>query len=295
MIFPLLRPRECILALEKYGTHTTCVCSYHQNCKLIIDSLQRNKLCDAKDYREIINMCLCEDSIRTTNCTLNECDKCPGTEKLAKQIELRLEEKMIERVSYKQWITVSGKTSLETITKAAEDFIPDFCRQIEELIPHDFISKEQSKYLKYRQDNIQPNKIVLIYDFSENYSCTVQDAVQAYHWSTPQVTVHPICMYYKGADGELKNQSLVIISENLNHNFLAVFAFQRKLIDYIKKQEKFRHIKKLTIFSDGAPTQYKNKFNFYNTCLFKEYFGYEAELHFFATAHGKFLIGQNFN
>lgn len=61
--FATLRPRDCVLAMEKYGTHTVCVCSYHQNPKLIIDSLQRHKLCDAKDYKEIINMCLCEESI----------------------------------------------------------------------------------------------------------------------------------------------------------------------------------------------------------------------------------------
>lgn len=137
--FATLRPRECVLAMEKYGTHRTCVCSHHQNCKLIIDSLH----CDAKDYREIINMCLCEESIRTTNCNMNECRMCPGSEKVARQIESRLEENFIERLTYKQWFTVGGKTSLEIITKESDEFIQDFCTQIKNLIPHDFIAKQQ--------------------------------------------------------------------------------------------------------------------------------------------------------
>lgn len=169
--FSMLRPRECIYPMEKYGTHTTCVCSYHQNCKLIIDSLHKHELCDAKDYREVINMCLCAESIRTSKCTMKKYDNCPGTEALARHIESRLEENMIEQLIYKQWVTIGGKTSLENITRETSDFIREFCEQIEFLIPHDFIAKQQTSYLKHRQENIQPDEIVLIYDFSENYTC----------------------------------------------------------------------------------------------------------------------------
>lgn len=205
-------------------------------------------------------------------------------------IESRFEEHLIEHLTYKQWITVASKTSLADITKDTDEFIRDFCDQIKELIPHHFIAKEQSKYLKQRLENIQQNEIVLIYDFSENYSCIVQDAIQAYHYSMEQVSVHPICMYYKDADGNLTNQTVVIISENLEHSFTAVFAFQRKLVDYLKREAKFEHINKITIFSDGAGTQYKNKYNFYNACLFKQFFGYDAELHYFATSHGLYSL-----
>lgn len=177
-----------------------------------------------------------------------------------------------------------------TITKDSDEFITDFCDQLKSLIEHDFIAKEQTKYLKLRQENIQPNEIVLIYDFSENYTCIMQDSVQAFHWSSEQVTVHPICMYFKGADGKLKHQTFVVISDCLDHNFTAVFAFQSKLVEYLRREDKFQHINKLTIFSDGAPTQYKNKYNFYNACLFKQQFGLDVELNYFATSHGMLFI-----
>lgn len=39
--FAELRPPECVLAFEKYGTHNSCVCQYHQNFKLLFSSLKK--------------------------------------------------------------------------------------------------------------------------------------------------------------------------------------------------------------------------------------------------------------
>lgn len=293
--FATLRPRECVTAFEKYGTHTVCVCPYHQNCKLMIDCLNNYKVCNEKDYKVIINLCLCKEENRTDKCYTNQCSKCPGIGHLINQIQSRLEEEDIDRLKYKQWVTVGGKTSLEDLSKESDDFLEKFREQIEDLIPHNYIAQRQSQYLKWRQEYLMQKEILLIYDFSENYTCIIQDAVQSYHWSPSQVTIFPICMYFKDADHQLKNQSVVIVSENTDHNFTAVYAFQRKLITYLKQQQKFQHIEKLVIFSDGAPTQFKNKHNFYNTCLFKEHFGLDAELHFFATSHGLLLLLANVN
>ena len=37
--FASLRPQECILADSNSGCHTVCVCSYHENVKLMFDSV----------------------------------------------------------------------------------------------------------------------------------------------------------------------------------------------------------------------------------------------------------------
>jgi len=44
---------------------------------------------------------------------------------------------------------------------------------------------------------------------------------------------------------------------------------------------------KITYFSDGAASQYKNYKNFSNLCHHEQGFGVKAEWHFFATSHGK--------
>lgn len=79
--------------------------------------------------------------------------------------------------------------------------------------------------------------------------------------------------------------SFVVVAESLEHNFVAVYLFQTKLIAFLKA--KFTTIKKIFFFSDGSAAQYKNRRNFFNVCEMKSKYGFDAEWHFFATYHGK--------
>lgn len=46
--FASLRPPQCILALDSGGTHSVCVCIYHQNVKLIFDPMKK-KIWESKN------------------------------------------------------------------------------------------------------------------------------------------------------------------------------------------------------------------------------------------------------
>lgn len=91
-------------------------------------------------------------------------------------------------------------------------------------------------------------------------------------------------VYYKHLN-ELNHYNFVAISDVLNHDFKAVNTIIRKLIDFLKG--KFTQLSRIFYFTDGAGSQYKNKYNFRNLCHHKEDFGIEAEWHFFATSHAK--------
>lgn len=95
-------------------------------------------------------------------------------------------------------------------------------------------------------------------DFSENIAFEMQDAAQSYYYSKIQSTIHPICMYYK-INGELKQKSMIIIAQSTDHIVESVYLFQNKLVHYVKTVLKK---KKIIFFTDGAPSQYKNKKNF---------------------------------
>lgn len=106
-------------------------------------------------------------------------------------------------------------------------------------------------------------EIIVISDFSENHTFVIQEAVQAYHWTNDQCTIHPFSIYYKKeGQNDLQFQSFVIISENLSHNYVAVHLFQTKLVAYLKQKFYSDEVKKIFFFSDGAAGQYKNKKNF---------------------------------
>jgi len=68
---------------------------------------------------------------------------------------------------------------------------------------------------------------------------------------------------------------------------VAVYLFQRALITFLKSALPFAEINKITYFSDGAASQYKNQKNFVNLCSHEADFGIKAEWHFSATSHGK--------
>lgn len=172
---------------------------------------------------------------------------------------------------------------LDRVEQPVNEFVDYFCGQLIKLNTHDYISKQQSNFFKNLKENLSEHEIIAIMDFSENLAFEIQDAAQSYYYAKIQCTIHPICIYYK-KDGELKQQSIIVIAESLNHNVQAVYLFQTKLVQYV---ESVFGTKKIIFFSDGAPSQYKNKKNFLNLCMFKTDFGIEAEWHFFATSHGK--------
>ena len=123
--------------------------------------------------------------------------------------------------------------------------------------------------------------------FSENYAFVLQDTTQGFHWNNAQVTIHPFVIYYRESDvTEIWHLNFVVISNCTNHNTVAVHLFPRKLILFLKRALSSFPVK-ITYFSDGAASQYKNWKNFVNLCSHKADFGASAEWHFSATSHGK--------
>jgi len=49
---------------------------------------------------------------------------------------------------------------------------------LETLIPHHFISKRQSEYIKNLKDNLKDGEVVIHTDFLKNYTYIAQDAAQ---------------------------------------------------------------------------------------------------------------------
>lgn len=108
--FAELRPPECVLALEKYGTHNSCVCQYHQNFKLLFSSLKKMDLfADCSDFRALLGKAVCETP--TDDCRFGFCEHCfDRISSIGNLIGYQLEEiSLLEKVTIKQWTNISGK------------------------------------------------------------------------------------------------------------------------------------------------------------------------------------------
>lgn len=282
-----LRPKNCILA-GKSGTHTVCVCTLHQNIKLMMyGAKMQNFVLDGDDtalksYHSCLVKMMCNPP--SQHCFMNVCKECPGVPRLQELLNTKFNEKMIDEVTYKKWVTVD-RCVMETVVKCTDDFIDEFLDTLTKLKTHSFIASQQKEYYSEIKENLTEGHVVVNCDFAENYSFVVQDEIQSFHWTTSQATLHPFIIYYKW-EGKLKHLQYVFISDCLEHNTVAFYVFQKKLLEILKQTLPFA-LKKITYFSDGSAAQYKNKKNFLNLCLHKTDFEVEAEWEFFATSHGK--------
>ena len=284
--FADLRPKECVLAGAS-GTHSVCVCTIHQNFKLMFQGAKLETLENEYTYHDCLSETQCNPA--SVQCFSGECTECPGVEKLHEKIEKYFDEQTIDRIEYKQW-TTTDRANLETKVQSADEFLHSFTSSIPKVLQHDFIAKQQARFLQETKRTLKLGEFLVVGDFAENYSFIVQDAAQSFHWNNLQATLHPFVCYYieideKNREPLLMHTSFVIISENNNHDTIAVHLFQKSLINFLRN--KIKEPTNIIYFSDGCAAQYKNRKNFVNLCHHNEDFGMPAEWHFFATSHGK--------
>ena len=83
---------------------------------------------------------------------------------------------------------------------------------------------------------------------------------------------------------DLKHFSYALISVELSHHKGSVYVFNKALSDDVSKKISF---KKLHYWSDGAGSQFKNRFNLASVLYHPLDYGTQSTWSFFETAHGK--------
>ena len=273
-VFCALRPKWCVLPGSS-GTHSVCVCKHHQNPKLMIEGAKLNA-----NYKDLIAFMVCD--IDNEKCMFDTCTECPGPDALLDILKNELDI-LPDEVIFKQWVE-TDRAELITQVMPNEEFLNSLVDKLALLKFHHFVSKAQAQYLKETKENLKENHCLVIGDFAENYTFTVQDEIQSFHWTNTQATLHPFVIYFKKED-KVCCKSICIISDHLKHNTTTVYTFQHHLISEIKKIKP--NVEMVIYFSDGASSQYKNKKNFINVCLHDNDFRLRAEWNFFASSHGK--------
>lgn len=95
----------------------------------------------------------------------------------------------------------------------------------------------------------------MIQDFGRNFSAKYQDEIKSAHWVKKEVTVHPIVAYY--VDPATKHftwDSLVMLSDDLNHDHHIVAHFQQVAIKYLQNVRNLP-ISLLIQINDGCANQ----------------------------------------
>ena len=119
--FAELRPRHRILAGAS-GTHSVCVCTIHQNVKLMIRGVKLSDLSASTltSYHHCLVQIMCNPP--SPSCYLGSYEACPGIDKLRGDLVTLLDDKMIDNVMFKQWVSVD-RCSLETYSTSADEIV----------------------------------------------------------------------------------------------------------------------------------------------------------------------------
>lgn len=248
--FASLKPRECVHAGDP-GTHTICVCEYHENVKLKLAAVS-NEL----HYRDLMELVVC--SVENSDCMLHRCSNCPGIAALEVELSKYSLFSKVQEVTFQSWQDKGSRSHMETLKQPIRQFKTDLCDDFWNLTQHHFIADAQKTHFKHVRNNLSLDTAVIVMDFSENFAFVIQNSVQAFYYNNDSATIHPFLMYYKVENEDsVKSTNFCVISDTSDHQAFTVHAFMEKLTNIIKSE--YPWIKKIIYFSDGAPSQYKNK------------------------------------
>lgn len=303
--FALLRPKHCVFAGAR-GTHSVCVCIHHENVRLMLDDIGITKTTEGsdyhlKDYHDCIKLVTCANP--TSNCYVGECEKCPGIKhkndfnyennRFVDHLRTCLIKQDIDTVEFTCW-TETDRSMMQLRKVDIDDFIVELNDRVIKLKTHDFICKQQIKYMDFCKNNLKQNEFLITMDFSENMQFLAQNAINGAHWNNLQCTLFTVVYYFLNDERNVDHGSIIIISDDLSHSTASVHEFQKTIINHLKTT--FR-IKKVIYFTDGAVQHFKNRFSIRNLQYHYADFKIYAEHHLFGTAHGKGpgdAVGGNF-
>ena len=80
-----------------------------------------------------------------------------------------------------------------------------------------------------------------------------QDEAKEAWFAAPQVTIHPVVMYYEKDEQRIRD-SMIFLSDDISHDNKAVDYFLKTAIEYLQETIP---VDCIYIFSDGCTSQYK--------------------------------------
>ena len=149
------------------------------------------------------------------------------------------------------------------------------------LTKHHYVTKKKAEFFKQLKENLQFREGVIVLDFLDNYSFSVQ----GFHWNNSQTIIHPLVIYYVDGSGKLAHKSYACISDLKTHDTIMMHSFLKHYEHYITN--KFPFLRKVFYFKDGSASQHKNFKNLTNLIFHQNNFHIQAEWTFFATTPRK--------
>ena len=121
-----------------------------------------------------------------------------------------------------------------------QTMIQEFETELRAFRPHLHTALWQQHQFSKITTDVPPRTAILVMDYSENYTCEVQGAIQSYHWGRSQVGLFPCIAYYRCAeDDQICREAIDIVTDEKTKDGHSVAHFSRLIIDHLTKK---RHL-----------------------------------------------------
>ena len=315
--FVQLKP--CNVMLMKALERVVCCCIKCENVKLKTKALNTNASVmkvniQTKNMDDLTKLTICppkENDKVSMKCLNRECREC-STDAVKQHYQPLVnahqkDEQTGTHVTFNEWRSVKeeyevrskgkekeakqkktvNRLKLVTDKKPVDQVISLLMKDMEAYPAHKFRADWQKKQLNDLKDNLPPKSAAVVIDFAMNYTCFLQDEVQSYHWSPPQVTLHPCYAYINAssaASAPTHTEAVIFISSDLRHDAAAVAKFMELCSGHLKKSY---GITNLIQFSDCAASQYRCSTSFADLSFCMEDLGVITQRNYFESSHGK--------
>ncbi len=235
--------------------HQVCVCSYHENVRLLLVAL-KDHVTLGTDFSEFIDLITCDSSSK--ECMNGECSSCQNS------INEFVPDDGASILCYQQWRSVDNRAEKVDISGTAEECFLELKGQVRPFLLHTYTKRNQSASFKSLVAKCNGKSVVLQVDFSENATIASQREIQSAHWNHGQAT-----LFTAHAWSESQSCSMVIVSDDFNHTKHSVYVYMQSI--FAQLMASYPSIEKIDVFSDGPTSQFKQRF------LFSNLYGWEME------------------
>ncbi len=148
---------------------------------------------------------------------------------------------------------------------------------------HVYIKRQQSKFFEESKINASNKKIVVQVDYSENFETKQQDEVQSAHWNSKSISIFTAHAWCSGND-----YSIALVLNDISHDKYCVNNCITYIINTLK--QKLPSLEEILFFSDGAASQFKQRYLIHNLTRMSYEYQLIFSWHFFATSHAKGVV-----
>ena len=133
--------------------------------------------------------------------------------------------------------------------------------QLKVLKEHIYVTRVQNSAYNQHKNSLTNDELLVHVDFAENYRNDQQDEIQTTYFGHQSFSLFTSCCYYKDEENNLQPKSIVVVTENSDHNRVTSMSSLKAVVE-IAESRTGKKYHRLIFWSGGMGSQFRSHFVF---------------------------------